>query len=195
MGGGAIRIEYHHVVGAMGIGRAMGDGVKIVEQPVRVVMDIALIRSDRADVVFDKARGAANAHSRHRRDDLHIAGMRDLASNELERSFDEAEQSGVRRTVRIVGIVAERHPRIGDQIERRAVGKADSGHRLGAGLDNVALEDSVADMERDRNAVAHHGDVADNLFDFADGVGRRCRLRLCILSRRRRSGEQVDQIR
>ena len=179
----------------MGVGRAMGDGIEIVEQPIRVVMDIALIRSDRADVVFDKARGAANAHRRHRRDDLHVAGMGDLAGNELERSFDEAEQSAIRRTVRIVGIIAERHPRIGDEIERGAVGKADAGHRLRAGLDHVALEDGVADMERNRNAVAHHRDVADNFFDFADCFGRRRRLRLRIVSWRRRSGEQIDHVR
>ena len=114
----------------MGVGRTMGDGVEIVEQPIRVVMDIALIRSDRADVVFDKACGSANTHGRHRRGDLHVAGVRNFARDELEGTLDEAEQSAIRRTVRIVGIIAERHPRIGDEIERGAVGKADAGHRL-----------------------------------------------------------------
>ena len=49
-------------------------------------------------------------------------------------------------------------------------------------------------MERDGYAVAHHADIADDFFDLADGVGRRRRLRLRIMSRRRRSGEQIDRI-
>ena len=52
-------------------------------------------------------------------------------------------------------VIVERHPRIGDEIERGAVGKADADLRIGAGLDDVALVDFVADIERDFDAVAH----------------------------------------
>ena len=52
---------------------------------------------------------------------------------------------------------------------------------------DVALVDGIADMERDGDAVADGGDVADDLLDLADGVGRRGRLRLRVL--RRASGE------
>ena len=100
----------------------------------------------------------------------------------------------LRIAVGVVRIVVERHARIGDQIERGAVGKRDAARRAGAGLDHVALEHGVADMERDGYAVAHHGDIADDFFDFADGVGRRSGLRLCIMSRRRRTGEQIDRV-
>ena len=65
--------------------------------------------------------------------------------------------------------------------------------RIGAGLDHVALVDGVADMKRDGCAVAHHGDVADDLLDPADGVGRCGRLGLRILSGRNRTGEQFDE--
>ena len=122
------------------------------------------------------AGGAANAHGRDRRADLHVAGMRDLAGDERERAFDQAEQRAVvRRRVVVVGEFVERHPRIGDEVERGAVGEADAELRIGAGLDHVALVDVVADIERDRDAVAHHGDSADDLLDLADRVGRRRR--------------------
>ena len=120
--------------------------------------------------------------------------MRHLAGDEGEGAFDQGEQRAVAIAVGVVRIVVERHARIGDQIERGAVGKRDAARRAGAGLDHVALEHGVADMKRDRDAVAHHGDIADDFFDFADRVGRRGRLRLRIMSRRRRSGEQIDRV-
>ena len=49
-------------------------------------------------------------------------------------------------------------------------------------------------MQRDGDAVAHDRDIADDFFDPADGVGRRCRLRLRVLSGSRRTGEQIDQV-
>jgi hypothetical protein len=49
-------------------------------------------------------------------------------------------------------------------------------------------------VKRDGNAVANDGDAADDLFDLADGVGRCGRLRLRVLSRRRRSGEEIDDV-
>src|SRR5207244_2350486 len=51
-----------------------------------------------------------------------------------------------------------------------------------------------ADMERDGDAVADDGDVADDLLDLADRVGRRGRLRLRILPRRGRPGEEIDDV-
>ena len=53
----------------------------------------------------------------------------------------------------------------------------------------------VTDMKRDRGAVAEHGNVADDLLHFADGVGRqRQPVCLCIMSRRRRTSQQIDQV-
>src|SRR5208282_6393459 len=84
--------------------------------------------------------------------------------------------------------------RVGDEVERGAVGKADADRGIGAGLDHVALVDGVADVERDRDAVAHDGDVADDLLHLADGVGRSGRLRLRVFAGRRRAGQEIDQI-
>jgi hypothetical protein len=49
-------------------------------------------------------------------------------------------------------------------------------------------------MERDGDAVADDGDVADDLLDLADRVGRRGRLRLRILPGRMRPGEEIDDV-
>ena len=57
------------------------------------------------------------------------------------------------------------------------------------GLDYIAFVDRVADVERNRDAVTHNGDVADDLFNAADRIGWRSRLSLCILSGRGRTGE------
>ena len=64
----------------------------------------------------------------------------------------------------------------------------------GAGLNYIAFVDRVADMERHRDPVAHHGDVADDFFNSADGVGRSGRLGLRILSGRGRAGQQFDKV-
>ena len=145
-------------------------------------------------LLLHHAGGAANAHGRDRRRDLHVALVGDLAGDEGEGAFDQGEQRAVGIAVGVERIVVERHARIGDQVERGAVGKRDAARRAGAGRHHVALEHGVADMERDAYAVAHHGDVADDFFDFADRVGRRGGLRLRIVSRHRRSGEQIDRV-
>jgi hypothetical protein len=49
-------------------------------------------------------------------------------------------------------------------------------------------------VKRDRNAVADDRNAADDLLDLADSVGRRGRLRLRILSGRRRSGQEIDDV-
>jgi hypothetical protein len=62
--------------------------------------------------------------------------------------------------------------------------------RTAAGLDHVALEDRIARMQHDGDAVAHDGDVADDLVDPANRVvvdmggvvrtARRLRLRIFV---------------
>ncbi len=49
-------------------------------------------------------------------------------------------------------------------------------------------------MERDGNAVAHHGNVADDLLNLADRIGRSGRLRLRVLAGRGRACEQIDDV-
>ena len=48
------------------------------------------------------------------------------ATNE-NAALDQVEQRVVRGSVRIVDVIVQRHPRVGDEIERGAVGKADAG--------------------------------------------------------------------
>ena len=104
----------------------------------------------------------------------------------------------VRRRIRVVRIVAQRHARIGDEIDRAAVGEGDAGGRIGAGLHHVALVDRVADIERDGVAVANDRDFADDFLDAADRLGRRDRPGLRIFvgraepaSRSTRSGDSI----
>ena len=108
--------------------------------------------------------------------------MGDLAGDEGKAALDQVEQRVVRGSVRIVDVVVQRHPGVGDEIERGAVGKADAGRGIGPGLDDVVLVDRVADVQRHRYAVAHHCDIADGFLDAADRAGRHGRLRLRILS-------------
>ena len=49
-------------------------------------------------------------------------------------------------------------------------------------------------MQRAGDAVMDQRDVADDLFHLADGFRRQCRLRLRVLSGRRRAGQEVDQV-
>ena len=146
------------------------------------------------ELVPHDAGGAADPHRRHRRDDAHVIVLGDLAGDEAERAFDEGEHRAIVRAVRLERIFVERHARIGDEVEHGAVGEGDAGRRIAAGRDDVALEHRVADMERDGNAVAHHGNVADDLLDLADRIGRSGRLRLRILARRGRAREQIDDV-
>src|SRR4029077_2813634 len=120
--------------------------------------------------------------------------MGDLAGDEGEGALDQREQRAVRRAAGVERIVVERHARVGDKVERGAVGEADADRGVGPGLHDVALVDRVADVKRDGNAVADDGDTADDLFDLADGVGGCGRLRLCVLPGRRRSGEEIDDV-
>ena len=186
----AVRVGLVHVPHAGDAGADIGQH----RESVGVAAGLRRDRGGRGGLLFHHAGGAANAHGRDRSRDLHVAGMRHLAGDEGESAFDQSEQRVVRIAVGVVGILIERHARIGDQIEHGAVRERDAARRAGAGLDDVAFEDGVADMERDGDAIAHHGDVADDFFDFADRVGRRGGLRLRIMSRRRRSGEQIDRV-
>ena len=120
--------------------------------------------------------------------------MRHLAGDERQAALDQIEESRVRRRIGIVDIIVERDPRVGDNIERRAVGKGDATRRVGGGLHYVALVDGVADVERDGNAVTDDGDFADDLLDAADRLGRRDLAGLRVLVRRRRSGQEPDEI-
>ena len=49
-------------------------------------------------------------------------------------------------------------------------------------------------MQRAGDAVMDQRDLADDLFHLADGVRRQGRLRLRVLSGRRRAGQEVDQV-
>src|ERR1700730_17601042 len=121
--------------------------------------------------------------------------MGDLAGDKGERSLDETEQRTIRRSVWIIRVVVERHSRVGDEIEGGTVRKANAARRIRSGLDHVTLVDRVADVKRDGNAVAHDVDDADHLLDLPDGIARRGRRRLSVLSRSLRTGEQIDEIR
>ena len=102
--------------------------------------------------------------------------------------------SAVRGAVGLVIVFVERHPRVVHKVKRRAVREGDAAGGVGGGLDDVGLVDRIADMQRTGDAVMDQRDVADDLFHLADGFRRQCRLRLRVLSGRRRAGQEVDQV-
>src|SRR6202020_2964128 len=67
---------------------------------------------------------------------------------------------------------------------------------IGAGDDDVAFVDDVADIERDGDAVALHGDLAADLLNLSDRIRRwgSLTLGLRVFMRRRGTGEQFDYI-
>ena len=168
--------------------------VQILVQKTRP--DVTQFGIDDGGFAAKQADGAADAHGRHRRGDLHaVAGMRDLSGDKGEGTLDQGEQGVVRRAaVGVERIVVERHSGAGYEIVRCAVGEGDAAGRIGTGLDDVALINGVADMQRSGDAVMDEGDLTDGLFDLADGFRRqrRVRLRLCVVAGRRRAGQQTD---
>src|SRR5665213_425683 len=109
----------------------------------------------------DAADGAADTHGGDRRADLHVAGMRDFAGDEGERALHQIKQLRILRAVRLVDEFVHHHARIGGQVERAAVIEGDA-ECAGDGLQHVALEDRVADMRRDGDAVTYDGGAAVN---------------------------------
>jgi hypothetical protein len=55
----------------------------------------------------------------------HVAGLSDLGGDEAHRLLNQVDQCGVRRAVRIVDELVERHSRVLFETERAAVGKTD----------------------------------------------------------------------
>jgi len=160
--------------------------------------DLAELRRDRGDLARRELMRPAggpllNAHEADRRRNLHVA---DLAGDEGERTLEQREERVVR--IALERIVVQRHARVGEEIERGAVGQRDGDGRAAAGLDHVVLVDGVARMQRHRHAVALDGDVACDLVDMADRippgvrrrvVGRVGRLRFGVFA-----GKQRDLI-
>jgi hypothetical protein len=88
-----------------------------------------------------------------------------------------------------------RHSRVLFQTERAAIGKADPERRIAAGLDHVALEHEIADVQVDGDAVARDRRGPAHRFDAPDRLLRGRRGRLGILTRRDRAGKKLDQTR
>jgi hypothetical protein len=70
----------------------------------------------------------------------------DLAGDEGEGAFHQAEEGAVRCAVGLVIIFVERHPRVVHEVKRCAVREGDAARGIGGGLDNIGLVDRVADM-------------------------------------------------
>ncbi len=120
------------------------------------------------EIDLDQHRGAADAHGRDRRVDLHVAMLGGLAGDEGDGAGDQAEQRGIVRPVGVVDHLVQHHPRIRRQAEHGAVDEGDAERGVRAGLDHVAFFDVVAHVEDDRDAVADRGRAARQLGDVAD---------------------------
>ena len=88
-----------------------------------------------------------------------------------------------------------RHSRVLFQTERAAVGKTDPERRIAAGLDHVALEHEIADVQVDGDAVARDRRRPADGFDAPDRLLCGRRGRLSVLAGRGRAGEKLDQAR
>ena len=127
-------------------------------------------RRGHREVDFHQHRGAANAHGRDRRIDLHVAVFGGFAGDKGDGAGHQADQRGIVRPVRVVDHLVEHHSRIRRQAEHGAVDEGDAERRIRAGLHHVALFDVVADIEDDRDAVADRGRGARELGDVADDL-------------------------
>src|SRR6185312_7189290 len=99
--------------------------------------DMPEVGIDDGGFAAEQADSAANAHRGDGRIDLHaLASVSDLSGDEGEGAFHEAEDGAVRRAVVSLEVVfVERHPRVVDEVKRRAVREGDAASRIGTGLD------------------------------------------------------------
>ena len=118
--------------------------------------------------------------------------MGDLAGDEGEGAFHQAEERAVRCAVGLVVVFVERHPRVVPEVKRRAVRESDAAGGIGSRLDDIGLIYRIADMQRPSDAVMDERDLADDFFHLADGVRRKGCARLRVLPWRWRAGQQVD---
>ena len=123
------------------------------------------------EIDLDQHRGAADAHGRDRRVDLHVAVLGRLAGDEGDGARHQADQRRIVRPVGVVDHFVEHHSRVRREAEHGAVDEGDAERRIGAGLDDVAFFDVVAVVQDDRNAVANDGRGARELGDMADHLG------------------------
>ena len=143
---------------------------------------------------FDQAGRAADAQARYRRVDLHVAGVSDLRGDERYGAAQHVERCSVIGAAFLINEIVHRNPRVRFQGERRIVVECDAERTVDAGLQNVALVDRLAKLQRARGIVVGDGSAALQRRDAADRIGVRLRLtRRCgrwrdRLRRRRRRG-------
>ena len=166
-------------------------GAVRLDQNLEFRIGCAALAGD-GEVDLDQHRGAADAHGRDRRVDLHVAVFRGLAGDEGDGPRHQAEQRRIVRPVRVVDHFVEHHSRIRREAEHGAVDEGDAERRIGTGLDDVAFFDVVAIVQDDRNAVADSGRAARQLGDVADHLaGARAAVRLCVFGV---AGQRADDI-
>ena len=123
------------------------------------------------EVDLDQHRGAADAHGRDRRVDLHVAFFGGGAGDERDRALHQAEQRFVVRPIRVIDHFVQHHLGIRREAEHGAIDEGDAERRIRSRLDHVAFVDGVALVQDDRNAIADRGRVAIQLGDMADHLG------------------------
>lgn len=126
---------------------------------------------DRGNI--ENHRGATDAHGSDRRADLHVAGLGDLAGHKTGGALHQGEQRRVGGTVGVVGQVVQHQPRAGGEVERGAVDHHQAERGAAAGLHDVVLQDVVALVEGNGDAVAHDAGTAGHLDDMADHLDGR----------------------
>ena len=139
-------------------------------------------------------RGAANAHGRNRRDDLHVAVRRDLARHKHERALDQVkDHRALAGGSRIKDQLIENHPGIGRHGKHGIVDEGDPEFRAVTRLDNVALVNRLTDRKNGLRAIAVRcRRFAFERLNLADLQQAGNVAILGILPRRKRSGEQGD---
>ena len=94
--------------------------------------------------------------------------MRNFARDKGESPINKTKERVVAIGTRIERIIAECHARVSHEIERAAVWKSNPTRRTRTCLNKVTFVDGIADIERNRHAVANDGYATDDLLNFAN---------------------------
>lgn len=97
----------------------------------------------------DHTGGAADAESRGRRRNLHLAGLGDQASDESRRAGRDVKDGDIGATALLINEFVDDNARICGKVEGRLVIEGNAQRGIRAGRQRIVPVDGVVDLQRD----------------------------------------------